>query len=271
MKYLTSIWNFIINPNNQRTILFIAIVIVGIIFFQTCNNNNQLKQDALKSEINKRALTDSIRIVKNKAGELQAEKNAFVATNKELKDLNINLYNEVQKQSKNVLTLTMLNADLSFKVNLLEDSLRNINYVVTYNKLNDTYTIPWDFNKTFDDKNSRTIEGYTVAKWDSVNNIILNEGTMLKKFDLKFNIVTGLEEKDNNLNIFVKSGYPDLKFDNIEGALIDPNNSPLIKKLMKQKRWTFGPTTGWGMMMSPSGIKFGFFIGVSGQYSLFSF
>lgn len=271
MKIINIIWDFIKNPVNQRLILAICLIILGIIFFQTCNSNKQLKQDVLKSEINRKALTDSIRLVKNKAGELQSEKNAFVAINKELKDLNNNLYNEVKKQKGNVLSLTILNANLSMKINTLEDSLRNSKHGVIYNALTNSYSIPWDFNQTFDEKNNRIIEGHTVARWDSLSNTLLNEGTILDKFNLNFNIVTGLSEEDNNLKIFVKSNYPDLKFNNIEGALIDPNKSPLIKKLMNQKRWSIGPNAGYGMVITSSGIKTGLIVGVSLQYKFFSF
>lgn len=228
-----------------------------------------MKKDKIKSKINQKALLDSVTYHKNKAGEIQAEKSSFLSSIDDLETLNKSLYDEVKKQKGNVIYISNINAKLSEQIDALGDSLNNIKYKPVYDSISKTYKVKWDFNKTYDSINYRILEGYTIVKWDTTNKAILNNGSLLTKNEMSFNITTGLVEDGNNLKIFVKSNYPNLLFPNIEGNLIDPNNSPLIKKMMKTKRWSIGPTVGYGIGITS--FKMDFYLGFGISYSLFNF
>jgi hypothetical protein len=272
MLTLIKIWNFIKNPVNQKLILLIIIVILSLLYFKSCDNKSNLKVENFKLEQNQAALLDSLKYVKNKNGELQAEKLSFISSTNDLKKLSKELSDEIVKQEDKVLTLTKINGTLQSKLDKTKDSLHNLKYKPIFNSETGGYTIKWDFNKKFNDENYRILEGYTDVKYDSTTNSILNQGSILSEDMIKFNLVTGFSEDDGQLKIFVKTDYPGLKFDNIQGTLIDPNKSDIIKKLMKPKRWSIGPNFGYGIVITPTGkITTGVVLGISLQYSFIKF
>jgi hypothetical protein len=83
---------------NLNLVMFIAIIVLILLLLQKCNGNAHLKQAVANGKQNQKALLDSLRQVKNRAGELQAEKLTLIATAKELELLNKGLYDEVKKQ-----------------------------------------------------------------------------------------------------------------------------------------------------------------------------
>jgi hypothetical protein len=249
----------------KNIIFLILVIIFTLLYLKNCSKINDLKQQEFKNELNQKALKDSIVYIKNKAGEIQAQKDAFVGTYSEIKNLNSNLYDELKKQKDNVISLTNINAVLNEQVNKLSDSIRNSHILVVYDTITNIYTIYWDFNQKFDEKNYRIIEGHTNFSKDSVKGIV-NKGTILDKYQSKFNIVTGFMEEKNQLKIFVKSDYPGLEFNDIQGALIDPNNSDIIKKLMKQKKWHVSVNLGYGLGITS--FRPDFYLGAGVSYNI---
>ena len=53
------------------------------------------------------------------------------------------------------------------------------------------------------------------------------------------------ENKDGLLEIFVKSDYPGFKVSKLDGALIDPKKSNVLKKYFPEKRWGLGVYCGY--------------------------
>jgi hypothetical protein len=91
-----------------------------------------------------------------------------------------------------------------------------------------------------------------------------------------FSFVTGLREKDKSLEIFVTPKYPGMTITSMEGAIIDPHKSEVLKKMFPQKKWSVGPFAGVGIGAGSSftgkPIAGPFFcVGVSLQYSWFKF
>lgn len=62
-----------------------------------------------------------------------------------------------------------------------------------------------------------------------------------------------------------------LEITEMDGALIDPKNSDVLKNLMKPKRWSLGTQVGYGVLLHNGQINSGVYIGVGLQYNLFSF
>jgi hypothetical protein len=91
-----------------------------------------------------------------------------------------------------------------------------------------------------------------------------------------FSFVTGLREKDKALEIFVTPKYPGMTVTQIEGAVIDPYKSDVLKKMFPNKKFSLGPYVGVGVGAGV-GLNgkpiFGpvFNIGVGLQYSIIKF
>jgi hypothetical protein len=273
LEFLKKIVKFFKNPKNEKIIYYLTIIILFIILLAQCSSNKKLRTNATISEHNIAALTDTVTTVKNKVGELQQEKIILITSKKTLEDFSKELATELEKQKGRVIYISNMlaqlktdNASLRAENKTLKDSLANI--IIDGTNISYLY---WDFSKAYDSCNYRVIKGYTAFTIDTNMNGIISKGSELTDFGLTFNIVTGLKEEENKLRIFVKSNYPDLKFTNIEGSLIDPQKSDIIKKLLPQHKWTFGPQLGVGAVYYSGNIKPSIYFGFGGQYTLFGF
>jgi hypothetical protein len=273
LEILKKIWGFLKNPKNGKLIYFSIIILLFIALLSQCNSNRRLRNDAFISEHNIAALQDTVITVKNKVGELQQEKILLITSKKTLEDFSKELAAELEKQKGRVIYISNMlaqlksdNAALKAENNTLKDSLANI----IVDGTNVTY-LYWDFSKVYDDYNYRVIKGHTAFVLDTTTNGITSKGSELSNFDMGFNITTGIREEEKKLRIFIKSNYPDLTFTNIEGSLVDPQKSDVIKKLIPQHKWTFGPQLGVGAVYFNGTIKPSIYFGIGGQYTLFGF
>jgi hypothetical protein len=210
-----------------------------------------------------------LEVTKDKYGYVKAERNAFIARNKELRDINLRLYNELDKEKKNILSLSRAiivlkqdTAELKEYIRYLEDPepLPPI-------QLNDsTYRIPWRFNYVYDSLNSDLFVGQTDVSFHPLRNKVevAHLGTELVKRETQIELVWGQKIEDDKLRVFVKSSYPGFNVESLSGVLIDPNSSGL-RDLMQPKRWFNGWSIGihvtpgfdlvhggWGMTVGPS-------------------
>ena len=72
----------------------------------------------------------------------------------------------------------------------------------------------------------------------------------------------------------MNSPYPDLKILNLEGAIIEPNKHPTLKKYTRKKKFSVGPYVGVGVglnMIPRADVGLGLQFGVGLQYNLFQF
>lgn len=275
-KWITVVKNiiaFIFKPNRISIVMVILSIILGILLFIKSGEVSKLRTAMSISNQNIIALHDTLKLVKNKNGEYQQEKAAFIVSVADLKKINSNLYREVKKQKDQVLALTSINANLHVDINNLKAENKSLKDSIRTQILanGDTVsTITWDLSKVYDQNNSRTLKGETriLQKNKSVTSL----GTELTGLDFKFNIITGIvETKDKQLNIFIKSDYPDLKFADVQGALIDPKKSKVLKSLMPQNRWVFGPQLGVGFGYSNGNMTPTCYVGFGVVYRLFGF
>lgn len=277
MNWLKKLWKFIKDPTNRTVVLFVGIILLFILLLGQCSRVNNLKDQLSFSKQNIEALNDTIKKVKNKAGEWQQEKLAYISTKKELEKLNKELSEELKKQKGDVIYISNLYAvlksdyDKLYKENkTLKDSLSQ--YVTadgdTANALN------WDFSKQYDKNNYRVIKGKTKFYVDKKGQIY-SLGSDLIDYEMAFNLTTGLKEQridgEKRLVIFVKSNYPDLTFTNIEGAIVDPKKSDVLKSLIKQNKVVIGPQLGVGVGYDGKAFRPMVYVGVGVQYRLFGF
>ena len=56
----------------------------------------------------------------------------------------------------------------------------------------------------------------------------------------------------------------------MDGALIDPKNSDVLKNLMKPKKWSVGVQVGYGVMLNNGNVYNGIYSGIGINYQLIS-
>jgi hypothetical protein len=115
------------------------------------------------------------------------------------------------------------------------------NYLTSYQ--NGNYSLDWKYDSLFSVNNYRKFSGKSFFTVDT---------------------------------IFVTPKYPGMKITEIEGAVIDPHKSDVLKTMFPNKKWSVGPYVGIGI-----GAGYGlngnpiagpvFNIGLGVQYSLFKF
>lgn len=283
------------NPTVQKITLLLVIFILCAILFKDCGRT--LTDDRItKLEQNIAAFKDTLIIERNKVGEWQAKHAVIAATAKDLKILNEELYNEVQKQKGNVIYLSKINAQLEQKIKDLQNTPDDPDNI-TVNVNNDgTQTVNWKYDTVYSKGNERHMVGtakigfmndtavvktYITDKGDTLSiriplidkdDVIVN----IPKDIIKMTLVTGLErdEKDDVLRIFVRSSYPGFQVTDLEGAIIDPQKDELIKSYFPRKRFVIGTYGGIGAtfnMFDNYKPAIGPSIGISLTYKIFEF
>lgn len=217
------------------------------------NNINKIKSQ------NELALTDSVRLYKDKQNNNIYEKNILVSdNNKDLKALSKDLYNELilfkDKDKKNIITINQLN----ISIDRLNDTLKSLK-VNGGKVLNNSINTKFDFSDKY-----RSLSGSVDIKLNSKDSTYSYQSYLIKdKINLK--LITGLKDNGKDgFEIYMKSDNPYFKVDSIEGAIIKPD---YFKKYNKQKKFGIGIHIGYGIS------KYGFnpYIGVGLNYNLFSF
>jgi hypothetical protein len=94
----------------------------------------------------------------------------------------------------------------------------------------------------------------------------------ISRDEFAMSLTTGLtENKDGLLEIFVTSKYPGFSVTDLNGSLIDPAKSDVLKKYFPPKRWALGVYGGYGVYFDPAKIRVGTGIqlGIGIQYNIF--
>ena len=245
---------------NTNKISIIGVLVLALLLLRQCGLNSDLKFENAVFQQNQIALNDSIRTVKNKVGEEVFLKNTLIAEKDELKSLNESLYKEVDKLKGEVLYISKISASIKTDTVYIDNQISLLDGGI--NRLS------WDYFKAYNKDNSRHISGYTEFLIDTTNIgfKIIDKGTTISNDVMNINIVTGLEELDESYQIFIRTDYPGINFNNIDGAILDK------KRFMKQTQptWIFGPSLYVGLGVDPlnrtAGPQIG--IGISATYNL---
>lgn len=266
MNFAGSIMGFLKNPNNRSFLIGAALVIFIMLYFRSCQNNRALRAEMDRQEKihdqNVRALNDTIRIVTNRAGELEATKSSFIATVEELKKLNADLYAEVQKEIGDVKSLIKAGVTVDNPITVSNElaDYGNGSYGLKFEKLVDTDTM---FSH---------IKG--VSRFSINNNVIMPGTTEITTNKTKFNIVLGFKEVDENYEVFARSNNPNVEVFSLDGSLILPKNKKsddVLTPPTKTKRFGLGPTIGMGF--GTVGGRWGAtpYVGFGLHYSILNF
>ena len=253
----------------RKDIVLLAIVaILCLLLFRQCDGNLSLKSQIKIQNMNLDALKDTVRVQKNKAGEATYVRKTLLADKKSLEKLNKDLKDELDKQEGKVIVIERVVTETKVDTQYVN------NFLSSYG--NNKFSLDWKYDSTFSANNYRKFSGKSFFIVDTLNNKVLPGITRIDQDEMGFSFVTGLREKDKALEIFVTPKYPGMTVTQIEGAVIDPYKSDVLKKMFPNKKFSLGPYVGVGVGAGV-GLNgkpiFGpvFNIGVGLQYSIIKF
>lgn len=253
----------------RKDIVLLGIVAILCLFlFKQCDSNLDLKSQVKIQNMNLDALNDSVRVQKNRAKEDTYVKKTLLADKKSLEKLNKDLKDELDKQKGKVVVIEKVVTKTKVDTHYVN------NYLTSYG--NNQFSLDWKYDSAFSVNNYRKFSGKSFFVIDTTNNKVLPGKTRIDQDEMGFSFVTGLREKDKALEIFVTPKYPGMKITEIEGAVIDPYKSDVLKTMFPNKKFSVGPYVGVGI-----GAGYGlngkpiagpvFNIGIGIQYSIIKF
>jgi uncharacterized coiled-coil protein SlyX len=249
---LKVIWNFI----NSRIFPFIMIVIVLMFWARSCQKSGDLEREIAFREQNILALNDTITTIVTKSGGLNSSITAHIASEKQLKELNKDLYDKLDDQKGKVLTLNKsvikLKQDKATLQKYLDELKSDIGEAEQIN--DSTYQLPWTLRYQYDSLNYDEFSGRTEITALNYHRgglptpiiEINHKRTWLESRVTQVDLVFGQRVEGDKLRVFIQSAYPGFTAQSLEGVLIDPNKNPYIKSLIKPKRWFVGFNVGVG-------------------------
>jgi len=268
---MQKIINFFKNTLVQRIILLVGIFVLITLFITKCQKD---KGEITRLNQNIAYYQDSLRVSQNKAGEWEYAHNVLAATNKNLESLNKDLADEVKKEKGNVVYLSKIVTVLEQKIIEISNTTGGqIDVEINDNK---TQTITFKYSEVYSPGNSRHLEGKVDVGFHSDEFTIYEflsddkEDTIKVKIpvidknatsvsipidSIVMTLITGLKENEKTgfLEIFVRSNYPGFSVAYLDGAIIDPHKSTLIKSYFPPKKWALGVSVGPSVMVDFKG------------------
>jgi len=196
---------------------------------------------------------DSLSTYKNKADEAYAAMDVLIVDKKDLEKQNAELAEEVKSLKDNpiVVTETVIKYVVRDTVETKVDSVK----VITP----DVQKYNWS---------ARDTNGwYAVSGASTVDYASREFANTVTGVEMSTKLTLDLIEQDKKLTVIAKSDNPYVSIAGIDGAVIDPTKSDVLKSQFRQKRWGVGPYLGFGVTgsMDPAWT-----LGVSVHYSIFS-
>ena len=258
--------------NSKVTYLIITFVFI-LLYLKSCKDEHDLKvQNTIQTQ-NIIAQNDTIKIIKQKNGEIESSIASYVATDKDLKNLNKNLYDLVKNESGQIVSLGNIVFRLQQDSSVLKKHADSLNYVLQ-NPVDighNQYAINWELKYNYDAKNYDALYGTT--KVGLLNNSLSNLGTYLTNRETSIDLTFGEKVESGKLRVFAETKYPGFTTESLSGVLIDPNSDPYIKSLMKKKKlfpntWSVGISITPGFNLGTG--SYGLVIVPSIQYNIFT-
>lgn len=238
----------IIISNYKNVLIIILLIISSVLYFKNVNIENKL-------ETNQVILTDSLYEYKNKVNELYKEKEAYITNKKDLERINKELYDEIKKLKDNPIVVTKIETvtkiDSIFieskteKDSLSNSKINNYNYIDDYVSMNLTHKLNNNTGSLF------------------VNNIKINA-------DITYSIIEN--KKTNKLSIITKSNNPYLNITDVNGGLINLQNSKTLKQYYRRdNKWNISVNGGYGIVYDHVNGRFvvGPTLSIGVSYTLF--
>jgi hypothetical protein len=225
------------NPFSKDNLSKTLLLVVGILLlfsFRSCNKNADLKAELASQEIiannNYDALTGKIKVMTTKNGELEYSKTILYADKESLKKLNAELSEELEKEKGNVKVITKIKTQITYVPVTIP------NTVIDYG--NGCYGL--SFKSTYRDSGLVSeLEGISAFNLTD-KNVVNPDSTTISKNSLSVDIVYGVRELDDKIEVFARSKSPLVKFNEMQGAYIMDK-----KPEQKAAKWFLGPQIGY--------------------------
>lgn len=257
MIYTTKIINWIKNLKLTKTdILYIGLIVFILLFLHQCNSNASLKREIKQVEVvanrelnNYKASQDTIRIERNKNGELVAQKLAYEFDINSLTESNRKAIADYQKSLNLNKDIKNINSLLRAEIKLRDSIINSKGSVVVTS--DSTSTINFSDTKNWDKYNWRRFNG-------TIDVLRSKETNGLSVTSSKFNYEQGIELKaailnENGVNsLKITTPYPGIEFTNIEN--INLVNDKLNQKNEKKAGWSVGIGVGYGLNLTPNSV-----------------
>lgn len=245
---------FILNPNNQRLILSIICIILIMTIGALSRVVDDEKKETQRQIANIESLQDSVREYRTQNGKLGFEKLSLQTDLNQLKELNKDLYDELEEERGNVKIVTQTEYVVVAET------------VWVYNQidfLDGVYQLTFS-SESRNDGGYRKLGGYSTFRWDNDSNMPYDSKTIITDDVLSMKLSTGIREEEGKMTIFVKTDYPNVRFSSIEGAVLD---SDFLNSEQKINKFGLGLHFGYGM----SDIGLTPYLGVGLNYNIIQF
>jgi tetrahydromethanopterin S-methyltransferase subunit G len=241
---------------SRTTLIFIGVVILVLLLLQQCNSNASLKREIKQVQMvadrelnNYKAGQDTIRIERNKNGELVAKKLAYVFDINSLTDSNKKAIADYQRALNLTKDIKNINSLLRTEIRIKDSIINSKGTVVSLT--DSTSTINFDDTKNWDKYNWR--------RFNATVDVLRNKKTnTLSVTSSRFNFEQGIELKaailnENGVNsLKITTPYPGIEFTNIEN--INLVNDKLNQKNEKKAGFSIGIGAGYGINLTPNSV-----------------
>lgn len=275
--FFGKLWDFIVDKNNQRFVLFAIALVFLFLWIQSCRRTDELKDTIRKNESlnqqNISALTDQIRTERNKADQAVSVSTSYVMTIEQLKKAKASLAKELEKANGEI---KALGEAVTSGNNASKDKPIEIftNKLVKYG--NGIYGIQW-WDKIDTLNYFRYLEAESlinVTKNDSTKEITINpyktklyadSSKMVIYVSVRYNL------ENSKLEWTSRTDYPKL-YTSVIGNVDKDLYEKIISKPIKQSDWGLGIFGGIGgaTTFNLSNGNGGFVVGLGIYYSLWA-
>lgn len=241
---------------SRTTLIFIGVVILILLLLQQCNSNASLKREIKQVQMvadrelnNYKAGQDTIRIERNKNGELVAQKLAYEFDINSLTEVNKKAIADYQRALNLTKDIKNINSLLRTEIRVKDSIINSKGTVITLT--DSTSTIKFDDVKNWDKYNWRRFNGTL----DVLRN---KETNSLSVTSSRFDFEQGIELKaailnENGVNsLKITTPYPGIEFTNIEN--INLVNDKLNQKNEKKAGFSIGIGAGYGINLTPNSV-----------------
>jgi tetrahydromethanopterin S-methyltransferase subunit G len=241
---------------SRTTLIFIGVVILVLLLLQQCNSNASLKREIKQVQMvadrelnNYKAGQDTIRIERNKNGELVAKKLAYEFDINSLTDSNKKAIADYQRALNLTKDIKNINSLLRTEIRIKDSIINSKGTVVSLT--DSTSTINFDDTKNWDKYNWR--------RFNATVDVLRNKKTnTLSVTSSRFDFEQGIELKaailnENGVNsLKITTPYPGIEFTNIEN--INLVNDKLNQKNEKKAGFSIGIGAGYGINLTPNSV-----------------
>lgn len=198
-------------------VLLVLLCVFAIKYKSMERDYNKLTVDYINSQ-------DTVMTYKNKLGESYSMVQMLITDKNTLKRTNAELYTEIKNLKDNPLIVTK--TEIVYKI----DTLQLNTDTVYVNPSKTEYTNYFSYDDTW-----CNIRGHNVLNIDKNTS-----RTLIDSLSMSSSLYVDVIEKDKSLMFITRADNPYLQINNIDGAVVSPENSKVLKKKFNKP---------WGVMI----------------------